>query len=323
MKISNELKVGSLTIISIITLILGFYYLKGIELFSSTKKLYVLLEDAAGIVAANPVAMHGKQIGKVQKVTFEKVGNYNVIFDLSISNDVEIPDESIVKIIELDLLGNKELRIIQPDKFTGYAQEGDTLYGEIKGNIFASVENQISPILERTEPLLVNIDTLVGHINNLLKRNQEVIDATLVALKNTMENFEAVAARTNKLIADQSSNIEGILSDAKVLTGELANNAGTIDSILANFETLSANLSAVELEPIMQSAEEAVAQVNDLLTALNDAEGTLGKMVYDDSLYAGLDSTLVSINALIEDLMANPKRYVSFSLIERKDKSDK
>ena len=322
MKISNELKVGALTVVGIVTLILGFYYLKGVELFNKTKHIYVLLEDAAGIVAANPVSYHGRQIGKVQSVRpADGDGDYNVIFDLSIAKEINIPEKSIVKIIELDLLGNKELRIIEPDDFNSYISENDTLYGEIKGNIFASVENQISPVLAKVEPLLVNMDSLVQNVNSLLERNQEVIDASLIALKSTIQNFEQVAKRVDNLLAEQTENIDGIMSNANTLTASLAANTGKIDSILSNFNTLSENLSVLELEPLLESAETSLMEINKLLTALNEAEGTLGKIVYDDGLYAGLDSTMQSINALIKDLQANPKRYVSFSLIERKDKS--
>jgi len=320
LKISNELKVGSLTLIGIVTMILGFYYLKGVELFSKTQKVYVLLEDAAGITAANPVAMYGKQIGKVSGVTFKETGNYNVIFDLSLNKDVQIPSNSIVKIIELDLLGNKELRVMRPDTIRGYISERDTLYGEIKGGIFAAVETQISPIIAKTEPLLGNIDSLVVNINGLLRRNQDAIDASLASLNRTIKNFESISKEVDQLLVSPSDKIEGIMTDAKALTGSLAGNTGKIDSILANFNTLSTNLSELELKPMMESAKSSLDEVDKLLTALNEAEGTLGKLVYDDGIANGLDSTLVAINDLIADLMANPKRYVSFSLIERKDK---
>ena len=320
MKISNEIKVGALTLIGIVTLILGFYYLQGVDIFNRTIKVHVLLEDAANIKPANPVSMYGKQIGKVSAVKFQRIGNFNVVFDLNIGSDVEIQKNSIVKIIELNLLGDKELRIIKPDEFVGFLEEDDTLYGEIKGNIFASVENKISPIIEKTEPLLDNMDSLVQNINSLLKRNQQVIDATLATLERTMKNFESISKRVDDLMANQSDNIEDIMQNAKDLTETFANNTNQIDSILANINTLTGKISALELEPLMQSAQTALDEINKVLAALNEAEGTLGKIIYEDGLYEGLDSTMTSINALINDLKANPGRYVSFSLIERKEK---
>lgn len=320
MKISNELKVGALTVIGVVVAILGFYYLKGAD-FSKTKRVYVLLEDAAGIVSANPVAMHGKQIGKVKTVTFEEVGNYNVIFDLSINANVQIPEGSIVKIIELDLLGNKELRIVQPKEFSGYVEEKDTLYGEIKGNLFAAVENKIDPLLAKAEPLMGNVDSLVLNINDLLIRNQKVIDASLASLERTINSFEQVAKRVDNVLAEQADNISAITENAKTITESLAANSGDLDSILNNVNGFTGQLNALELKPIVESAKSSLDEMNQMLTALNDAEGSLGKIIYDDSLYDGIDSTMSSVNALLADLMANPKRYVSFSLIERKDKS--
>lgn len=323
MKIRNELKVGALTVVGVVALILGFYYLKGEDLFTKTKKMYVLLEDAAGIVSANPVSMYGKQIGKVSDVTFKQVGNYNVIFGLSINKDVQIAKHSIVKIIELDLLGNKELRIINPDTIQGYCNDKDTLYGEVKGNLFASVENKISPILELTEPLLMHIDSLVVNINGLMQRNQAAIDASIASLQSTLDNFDKISTDARDLITSQSDTLKSILSNLNELTATFADNSPQIDSMIDNFATLSGKLSELEFAELMDNASESLEQIKSILTTISSGEGSIGKLLYEDNLANQIDSTLGSLNALLEDLMANPKRYVSFSLIERKDKEPK
>jgi phospholipid/cholesterol/gamma-HCH transport system substrate-binding protein len=74
------------------------------------------------------------------------------------------------------------------------------------------------------------------------------------------------------------------------------------------------------LEATINSAREALDEVNLLLQSVNAGEGTLGKIVKDENLYERVDSTISSLNFLLQDLQANPKRYVSFSLIERKNK---
>ena len=45
-------------------------------------------------------------------------------------------------------------------------------------------------------------------------------------------------------------------------------------------------------------------------------------LLNDKALYAGLDSTVNSANALLIDLKANPKRYVHFSVFGSKEKKE-
>lgn len=45
MKISNETKVGILTIVALVILIVGFNFLKGKDVFSRSKKIYAVFKE--------------------------------------------------------------------------------------------------------------------------------------------------------------------------------------------------------------------------------------------------------------------------------------
>ncbi len=53
MKISNETKVGILTIVALTILILGFNFLKGKSLFSKSKKIYAVFKDMGTLEKSN------------------------------------------------------------------------------------------------------------------------------------------------------------------------------------------------------------------------------------------------------------------------------
>ncbi len=71
---------------------------------------------------------------------------------------------------------------------------------------------------------------------------------------------------------------------------------------------------------MVDQAGASLEEMHQALETLNNAEGTLGKLIYEEDVYTELDSTLGSLNELLIDLKEHPKRYVSFSLIGRKDK---
>ncbi len=325
MKLSNELKVGALTAIAITVLILGFSFLKGVNLFTKTQKLYVLLEDASSVSPASPVAMFGIRIGKVMEVRQERNDNFNVIFNLSINKDVKVPKGSSVEIVELDLLGTKELRVT-PGNSTSYLENGDTIVGVVKGGMMAVLEEQLDeklgPLVKSAEPLLSSIDTLVNNVNGTLLENGS-LESMLASLSRTLDNFEKISKNVDQLVANQDENIEEIIENANTLFATISNNSNKIDSIFTNFTTLSSKLSKLEFDALLENANTALDEIKKLMANLNESDGTLGKLLNEDGIYTVLDSTLNSLNALLVDVKANPKRYVSLSLIERKDRSGK
>jgi phospholipid/cholesterol/gamma-HCH transport system substrate-binding protein len=115
-------------------------------------------------------------------------------------------------------------------------------------------------------------------------------------------------------------NADGVMLNANTLTKKLADNSQKIENILADIEKFSGNISELELKETIESAKKTLTEISNLLASVNEGQGTLGKIVKDESLYTSIDSTINTLNSLLKDVQANPKRYVSLSLIERKDK---
>ena len=53
---------------------------------------------------------------------------------------------------------------------------------------------------------------------------------------------------------------------------------------------------------------------------MNDKNSTIGMLFNDSGMYDNIVKALESADSLLIDLRQNPKRYVHFSLIGRKDK---
>src|SRR5947207_15061313 len=68
MKISNEMKVGVLTIVALLLLILGFNFLKGNNVFSKNKRLYAVFFDIGSLDKSNAVKIRGLEVGSVYAI---------------------------------------------------------------------------------------------------------------------------------------------------------------------------------------------------------------------------------------------------------------
>jgi phospholipid/cholesterol/gamma-HCH transport system substrate-binding protein len=73
----------------------------------------------------------------------------------------------------------------------------------------------------------------------------------------------------------------------------------------------------------MDNLSETSNNLNALLLGIQRGEGTLGKLLKDDSLYNNLTKTAEDLDKLFVDLRENPKRYVHISVFGKKDKSKK
>ena len=79
---------------------------------------------------------------------------------------------------------------------------------------------------------------------------------------------------------------------------------------------LSECLAEAEL---VNKLSSTVDSLNEVLTALDTNEGSVGMLLHDAQLYNKLTTAGDNLGLLLEDLKANPMRYVHFSLFGTSD----
>ena len=94
MKISNETKVGILTITGLTILILGFNFLKGKDLFKKSKKIYAVFNDLGSLSKSNEVKINGYVIGNVYSLEAKDKNMSGIVATISLSQEVNIPKDS-------------------------------------------------------------------------------------------------------------------------------------------------------------------------------------------------------------------------------------
>src|SRR5690606_6437471 len=92
-----------------------------------------------------------------------------------------------------------------------------------------------------------------------------------------------------------------------------------INSILANFDTLSNDLAQMEIKSTIDNANKAMQDVQVITDKISRAEGSLGLLVHDDKLYNNLSSASAELDALVSDLKTNPGKYLKLSIFGKKD----
>ena len=322
MKISKEFKIGIIVTTTIGLFIWGFNFLKGNDLFNQKYELYAVYPKIDGLIEANPLLINGFKVGQVNKITLTKLnGQYAVLVKFLLTEEVNIPKNSIAKAVSSDLLGSKAVEIIYSNE-TEFVKSGDTLIALNEEGLKTAVSKQLAPIQAKAVGLLSSIDSVMTVVQFILNtKTRDNLDKSFESIKKAIQSLEQTAYKLDDLMATEKIKISAILTKLNSLAGMLEKNTGKIDNIIGNFSNLSDSLSKSELKSAISEADKTLQELNKLVAQINAGQGTLGKLAKNDSLYNNLNKASDDLDKLMKDLRINPERYIHFSVFGRKDKN--
>jgi phospholipid/cholesterol/gamma-HCH transport system substrate-binding protein len=312
MKISNETKVGILTISALTILILGFNFLKGKDLFKKSKKIYAVFNDLGGLSRSNEVKVNGYVIGNVYSLNKKDANLDEIVATINLTEDVNIPKDSKA-IITSPLVGSWYINIEKGESIE-FLKPGDTLKSKLDVGILDDVKAQLTPTLTKVRNTLDTLNTVLGSVNGIL--NSEAKNN----LQQTLANLNRASSALNGLLDNQSGSLAKTLNNAEAISQSLKNNTEGITATIGNAKKASEKLAALEIQPALDSLNSMISNLKAVATKLNSNEGTLGALMNDRTLYKKITDAILSAEILMDDMRAHPKRYVNFSIFGRKDK---
>jgi len=312
MKISNETKVGLLTITGLTLLILGFNFLKGKELFNSSKKIYAVFRDLGPLTKSNEVKINGYVIGKVYELKTRDKDISGIVATIHLTEDVNIPSNSKA-FISSPLVGSSFIAIEKGDS-TVYLEAGDTLKTRTDSGILDDVKAQLNPTLTKVRASLDSLNIIFGSINRLLSSEAKG------NIQQTLSNLNTASYSLTRLLNDQTGALAKTLNNAAAITENLKKNNDSISITINNAKNFSQKLSQLDLQKTIDSVHIMLSEMKKTVAKISSNEGTLGALINDRTLYNKLNDVMLSAEILLDDLRAHPKRYVNLSVFGKKDK---
>jgi phospholipid/cholesterol/gamma-HCH transport system substrate-binding protein len=313
MKISNETKIGALTSIALLLLILGFNFLKGKDLFEHSKKIYAIFKKVDGLELSNAVSIKGFEVGSVYAIQATNKDLDGILVTISMKKDVNIPINSVA-IINTQLINSSNI-VIQKGDDREFVQDGDTLETVDKGNLLSEVQGSLNPVLKSLNSTLGSLDSLIqivgGLFNPAVKNNFTAI----------IGNLARSSASLQMMLNERTGSLAHSMVHLDSFTNNLANNNQRITATLDNLEKTTAKLSNAKIDETLQSAQTAMNSLKDAINKINSQDGTMGLLLNNKKLYQNLENTTRSLNILLDDLRMHPKRYINISVFGRKDKA--
>lgn len=302
MKAQKELKIGLFVVIILIASFFLINYLRGEDIFNREIELVSRYSDLEGLVESAPVFIKGYKAGKVSEVSYEKEsGDFKVT--CSVSKDFNIPDDSRMTIYGVDIMGGKGIRIDLGSSST-YAEDGAELIPARESDLISSLSGGILPLFEKVNNTLDSLSITVSGINRILSaENSASLTATIEHLQTTMKNVSAVSSA----IGGKSDELSSFISDLSVLSGKLTSVVDKADQTMTGVSSVVSSISETDIKQIITSFK-------DLLQNINDPDGTVGKLLVDNSVYDSLDELLSDVDTLVRKIQDNPKKYIKISV---------
>jgi phospholipid/cholesterol/gamma-HCH transport system substrate-binding protein len=307
---SNELKVGFLALIAFLILYFGFNYLKGNDVFSSARVYYVEYENVDGLMVSNQVMINGIEVGKVKKVELQPTKSNKILVTLRFSQDIVLPDKTVAVLSDGALLGGKIIRLRLEGK--GNLPEESFLKGETEVGV-------TSLLKERAIPVIANADSLLVSFRQISTKFDNTGTYLNTLLKTSNETVSNINGSVNGIVADNRANVAQISANMKILSADLMETEKQLRPLLTKFNTVADSLQALRIGKTLKEVDLAVVSLRKIVQGLEQGEGTAGKLIKNDSLYLGLNKTLVDLDKLLLDFRLQPKRYIGISVFGKKN----
>ncbi|MEQ8582092.1 MAG: MlaD family protein [Marinoscillum sp.] len=295
---SKEFKVGLIALVTGVLLYYGFNFLKGIDFFSPTHKYYAVYDNVDGLNKSNPVIINGLTVGRVSRIRLLQNQGNLILVELDIDETITLGDSTVASLMNTDFLGSKGI-VLTVGPLDNPIEPGDTLT--------SYVDKGLNEILASAEPVASNLNTTITRVNEILiglKGSGEKINATIEEVRKT-------TVSVNEIISENQAELALIMTRTAVLIQTLNSKLDKIDPILVKTGGVLDSLSNLEINQTLASIRGAVDNLNVTINELKSEDGTLGKLISDDSLYNNINRTMTDLDKLILHMDQYPKHFFS------------
>ena len=311
-RISKEFKSGFIFLLAIIFLVYGLKYLKGLNVFQTNKPYYAIYDDIDGLQIGSSIRLNGFNVGMVNNIILNS--DNNLVVTLNIDGLDNIPENSICKIVNQDLMGTKGVSLILGQS-NSFASSGDTLLGSVENSLQDEVNAQILPLKNKAEGLIGSVDSLLTIVAAVLNKNtRNSLSNSIKSLDETFAILSKTMVKIDSMVYDNDARVSKVLSNLESITTNLNDSNSGIKPILYNLSSISDTLSNANFGSLVNN-------INTISNNINSGSGSLTKLMNDEKLYNNLEKSTSELAELIEDIKNNPKRYVNFSILGGTNKS--
>ena len=280
-------------IVALVLFVWGFNFLKGKSLLKNQFNFYALYDNSKGLQPGDIVTINGMQVGTVSSLDFHPRQDGSIIVEFITGNKLNIPQNTIANLAS-SLTGSVSIELILGDSDV-MAQSGDTLMSAYDNGTMGLITETIIPLKNNLETLLISLNDLTSNLNDLLNSELKTnINNGVSSFANSMNNIETISSDLQQLVDSEDGKLTLVVNN--------------LENITEDFSVVSDSLKKIDYNHLVITLEKSLTEFNTLLESINNGEGSAGLLVKEDSLYNNVNETVATLQELLEEIKANPKK---------------
>lgn len=299
-KLSNEAKVAITITAALFVAFIGFRVMTDVPVFRQAQQVTTYFDKVDGLSTGSNVYLKGVKVGSVKRI--ELISKDSVMVTLNFNLGVEIPKNSVARLESSGLLDDKAI-LLEPGDSSENVEYGDTIKGVYTGGMMETLKDEGQKLSDDVSQSFEKLNALLERLNTVMSDdNRSNIDDILVDLKSTTDEISVLMKNKRGELESSIDHANNFLANIDTVS---TNNKARIDSVLVGLDK-----SLKRVERLSGELEQTGSKLNEILTKVNNGDGTLGELVNNPSLYHNLDSLSAEMNQLIKNINEDPGKYL-------------
>jgi len=331
----SELKIGFLTVIAIVLATWFIFLLSGEGgFFWQRYSLKTVFSNIAGLKPGAPVRLAGVEVGSVVDVEFAG-DRVEVVMEIDRDMQPRVTSTSTASLGSVSLLGEAAVDITASSQGTPIPEWGYIASGPAAGSL-TEVTTQAAEGIQQLTVLLQDIRSGRGTIGRLFTDEglYTEMNALVASVEDVVRSVNQGRGTLGRLVNDPAAAkaLEASLQNVETVTARIRSGEGSLgrlltdDAMAQSLTSTTANLDSItgrinrgegtagklvterELYDRLNSMSDRLDRV---MNGLQQGEGTAGQLLKDRQLYENMNGTMAELRQLVQDIRANPRRFLN------------
>src|SRR3989338_8291545 len=313
-KLGTELKVGITALAGILLVVYMSFRVNNRPLLGDEGNSYkVYFDNASGLVTKTPILISGIRVGYVAEIKLVK--GIALVTIKGLDPDIEIYDDSIVKIIDKGILGEKLAEIELGKNKQKRIPDGGFIPNSISTSALDRLFNQMGQIAEvfpKLQRIADNIERLTERLVGLMDENTGggAIERSISNDEEITQTMKTTATNIQQLVGTSNVRIDKIAEHLQKFSEDLVKisdqNLSNVKEIIDNLKIVSESIreltakSDSDIRRATESIQTSLESVEKIVKKVEDGKGTVGKLINEPDIADKLDKTIDGLNSFMD-----------------------
>jgi phospholipid/cholesterol/gamma-HCH transport system substrate-binding protein len=331
-----ELKVGILTLVALIVLATGTLFVGKFQWFKQTYEMNIQFDFVSGLQEGAPVRLNGVKVGAVRKISIDTKKTPPIIVTVQLDKKALMHKDAKAFINTLGLMGEKYVEIYAGSSNQPFLAYGDSIVGESPTEVsdILQASKQVANDLARTmsviadvfsqestrislKNVIARIDSISTNLDETITNRRGDVEDFARNLRILSENMNKTILEVNAILQDNKQDTRALVANLTAVSLEMKNHS---QSIMENLDKLSGQLNETatqgkpELQTTLKNFREAsedfkstMKRLDNLAGKVEKGEGTVGKIMTDETLYGQTTETVSAIRDMALSISSSGK----------------